>query len=116
MNVTVTLVKGLLGTDVLLSIIPFHSVLFGMSPACHDLPSGNSFCAHRLCCQESLLVCPSAFRPTVTNSCLPESADIADFCVDQKIQPLMCKALESSSGSSFCHRYTYDSLVCSDAH
>ena len=116
MNVTVALVKGLLGTDVLLSIIPFRSVLFGMSPACHDLPSGNSFCAHRLCCQENLLLCTSAFRPTVTNSCLTESADIANFCMDQNIQPLMCKALESLSGSSFCHKYIYDSLMCSNAH
>ena len=113
MSVTVVLVKGLLSTDMLLSIIPFCSLLFGMSHACHDLPSGNTFCAPSPLLPGEPVVCPSAFRPTVTDSCLTGSADLAGFCMDQKIQLLMGKALESLSYHSFCHKYIYESLMCS---
>lgn len=96
-SVTVALEKGLLSTDTLLSIIPFCSLLFGMSHACHDLPSANTVCAPSPLLPGKPVVCPGAFRPTVTNSCLTGSADLADFCMDQKIQPLMGKALKSLS-------------------
>lgn len=81
--------------DMLLSIIPFCPPLLGMSHACHDLPSGNTFRACHFGCQENLLVCPSAFRTTSADSCLTESSDLADFFMYQKLEPLMCEALES---------------------
>lgn len=83
-SVTVALVKGLLSPDMLLTITPFCSLLFGMSH-CHNLPSGNTFCAPSPLLPGEPVVCPNAFRPTVTDSCLTGSADLADFCMDQKI-------------------------------
>lgn len=98
MKVTLDLVKGLFGADLLLSIIPsVHCCWECLTPATIcllvTLPQLISFGARKTCwCAQMLL---GQLQPTAIES------DLADFCMDQKIQPPIYKALESLSGNLF---------------